>query len=324
MAKKRIYSKTAKERKIERAKQTSTPVKESDELITEFTERESEALVAKRKNKHSSVFIFVAVILAVILLVTAIVLPTALYLYNPYSNGKNPVARFTLSNGMILEYEIYEDSYEIAATNFIFLAINGFFNNTVFFDAQDGYVRFGGYDTTTTHRSDNATYCNSFKAISNDVIDKVTDKFGYKMYSDNGSRNEGGLNGTDSNMLAADDILTFLYNDFSTEFQFSVDKDHTNRVYIASTSSSSSYQTLEPTMLGRALNQTTKDNVAEIYSTRITTSQVTSGLMWTPPSPTITIENVRVYNLDGKKWNNFNFVEDTASYRSGWTGKIDK
>lgn len=321
MAKKRSYSKTASERKASRVKQV--PAAEEEREST-FTEREESACAVKKANKRSAAIIFVAVILAVVLFSVAVILPVALYLYNPYSNGKNPVARFELSNGMTLEYEIYEDAYEIAATNFIFLAINGYFNNTVIFDAQDGYVRFGGFETTTTHRSDNEAYCRAFKAISSDEVEKPTDKFGYKMYNDNGSRNEGGLNGTDSNMLKSDDILTFLYNDFSTEFQFSVEKNHTDRVQIASTSSTTSYQTLEPTMLGRALNDKTKENVKEIYALRENNSSVTSGLMWTPPIPTITINRVRVFNLDGKKWNNFNFIEDTKNYRSGWTGKVEK
>lgn len=288
--------------------------------------QENQMSVSVKQTKRTSFVLFIVIAFAVILLVSAIIVPCSIILYNPYNGMANPIARFKLSNGMTLEYEIYESDYEIAATNFIFLANSGYFNNTVFYDAQDHYLRFGGYTSPTSHRSNDESYCKKFNGISNSYVKNVTDKFGYKLYSDNGSRNKNGKNGTDSNTLAQNDILTFLYSDTSTEFQFTTGefRDHSNTVPTISASGETGMVTLEPTMLGRALNEKTLENVNAIYNTAQATSTVTAGELWKHPDPIIKINSVKVYNL-GKKWRKFNFVNYIYSQEqrwvSGWTGR---
>ena len=144
----------------------------------------------------------------------------------PYRGYDDVIARFNLSNGMTLEYVIDEEHYNAAATNFIFLAKNKFFDNTVFFDAQNGWLRFGGYEeqpslsswsstdyTRTHHKARNKEYVEAFDALPNDRFKDTMNKFGYRLRADTDGRNK--------EMRNRADMLEFLYSDKTTEIQFS-------------------------------------------------------------------------------------------------------
>lgn len=313
----RTYSLTSKERKQKRADTAGVKPQKPD-AQTDAAAQEAAMLVAQKKSKNNAVMIGSVIAVAVVLILIAILAPVIAYLVNPYRDEKNVIARFELSNGMILEYIIEEKEYDTAATNFIFLAKNGFFDNTVFFDAQKGWLRFGGYDAQpmitgsentyekTKHRSRNYDYCYNFKSIPNSAFiydnkDNTLDKFNYHLRADNG--------GTNTALLGEIGVLAYLYSDTTTEFEFAYAAQATNDIETLTTSSNISTSDLEATRVGYALNATTKSNLAKIASTAQLNTMITSGYRWRPPSPTIYIERVKVYNLDDKKWKDFDFIK---------------
>lgn len=328
MGKDKPYSLTARERKEKRRAEQE---KKRDKNLSKRTEKEDAFVVVERDFaktqklcKNNAIIVFVSVILAIVLFSTAVLVPLILYKVNPYIDMKNPVAVFRLSNGMELEFEIDETNYVIGATNFIFLARNGFFDGTIFFDAQDSWVRFGGYESVSSDRTDSVEYCNSFKAIPislfGDDNPSALNKFGYGLKSDNGSNNSGGNDGTNTNLLSDIGVLAFLYSDSATDFQICAgDGGHSNVVQTVSGGT----QTFEPSMIGRALDDTTIENIKSIYGTAADTSPVTTGVKWLPPTPNIRINKVTVYNLDNSKWRNFDFYDymnRKNSYVRSWTG----
>lgn len=329
MKEKRNYSLTAKERKQKRYGKPQTAE------INPRAEAENAALIAQKRSKRSAVVVSAVLAVAVLLIMIALIAPVIAYLVNPYRDYDTVIARFTLSNGMVLEYEIDEQRYDIAATNFIFLAKNGYFDNTVFFDAQNGWLRFGGYEqqpsaaensstqySETHHRSQNKTYCEGFAALPSSRFTNVLNKFGYNLYEDKGGTNISLVNQVGS--------LTYLYDNTSTEFQFCVDEraindipalDGSNKQYTAS-------DVMKPTMVGNALNDETIENLLAIYANAKLNTTISYGYRWMPPDPTIFINEVKVYNLDDEKWRDFDFIKYMDSVGSdgrkrlkGWTGR---
>ena len=337
MKNKRTYSLTAKERKEQRraAAQKNAPVTPAEPTL----ETEEQAMaISQSKARRSAIIVGVVVGVAVLAIVLALLIPVISSIVNPYRGIKTVVARFNLSNGMVLEYEIEEEDYDTAATNFIFLAKNGYFDNTVFFDAQNGWLRFGGYEaqpiTTTTsttssynsthHRSDNKEFCANFSALPTSRFrdENVSYKFGYKLRADE--------NGTNEELLKVG-ALTYLYSDMSTEFQFMYDKDNmSNLVNRKDGSGNLSAETLECTLVGFAHNDATINNLLAIAALAQDNDRITTGYQWKPPTPDIYINSVKVYNLNSAKWRNFDFI----TYMSGtdksgrtrltgsWTGKL--
>lgn len=332
MKNKREYSLTAKERKARRrAKDKETTGKPLSKAHSRADQEESMRL-SQVRGKRSALILTSTVAFAVVLILIAMVVPVVLYLVNPYRNYNGVIARFNLSNGMTLEYVIDEDKYDTAATNFIFLAKNKYFNNTVFFDAQNGWLRFGGYEgqpsisvgnssshESTKHHSRNEKFCSDFSALPNASFTSVTNKFGYKLRADN--------SGTNSALLNQIGVLTYLYSDTTTEFQFAYKEQASNEIRNISSSGGSTTQILEPTMVGHALNEETIQNLVAISALATTQTKVSYGNAWLPPTPDIYIRTVKVYNLNSSKWKKFNFISymngndsDGRTRLSGWTG----
>ncbi len=337
MKDKRIYSMTARERKAQR-RAAEKPAQKNGAGQPQTLQSAEQAMAASQtRSRRSAVVIGVIVGAAVLAILLALLIPVIALLVNPYSKYDSVIARFKLSNGMVLEYEIDEEKYDTAATNFIFLAKNGYFDNTVFFDAQSGWLRFGGYDAqpvsttisstssydSTHHRSDNKAYCAAFKALPTSRFkdENVSYKFGYKLRVDNHS---------DKQELLKAGVLTYLYSDTSTEFQFLYDKDNmTNLVRRRDGSGNLSAETFEVTMVGYALNDKTINNLSAIAATAADNDRITNGYLWKPPTPNIYIDSVKVYNLSRSKWRNFDFIDymngtDSSGRTrlSGWTGKL--
>ena len=328
---------TARERKAQR-RAAEKPAQKNGAGQPQTLQSAEQAMAASQtRSRRSAVVIGVIVGAAVLAILLALLIPVIALLVNPYSKYDSVIARFKLSNGTVLEYEIDEEKYDTAATNFIFLAKNGYFDNTVFFDAQSGWLRFGGYDAqpvsttisstssydSTHHRSDNKAYCAAFKALPTSRFkdENVSYKFGYKLRVDNHS---------DKQELLKAGVLTYLYSDTSTEFQFLYDKDNmTNLVRRRDGSGNLSAETFEVTMVGYALNDKTINNLSAIAATAADNDRITNGYLWKPPTPNIYIDSVKVYNLSRSKWRNFDFIDymngtDSSGRTrlSGWTGKL--
>lgn len=331
--KQRSYSLTAKERKAKRLGDNKTQIDKNDDGAVLRAE-ETAMLQSQTKSKHSAALIGAIVAAAIVLILCGLIIPVCAHVANPYRGYDDVIARFKLSNGMELEYVIDEEQYDIAATNFIFLAKNGYFDNTVFFDAQEGWLRFGGYEAQprqsssssndynlTHHRSLNEEYCTNFKALPTDQFDKPINKFGYKLRADSAGENKA--------VLEDIGILTYLYSDTNTEFQFSYRKQATDNITRISVDGSKSSGSLKSTMVGRALNDETIANLGEIAKLGAVNTSITYGYLWSPPTPDIRIKSVKVYNLDKSKWKHFDFIEymngnDSSGRKrlAGWTGKV--
>lgn len=269
----------------------------------------AEAAMARsqRQSKISAIVVCCIVSLSVLLIVAALIIPVVLYIINPYRDYDCIVARFDLSNGMVLEYVIEEDKYDTAATNFIFLAKNKYFDNTVFYDAQGGWLRFGGYErqpmdgsaslsdyNRAFHHSTNSSFCSGFAALPNNRFQRVTDKFGYRIRPD--------AEGTGNSVTTQIGVLT-MRTDTATEFQFRYDVNPTDETV------SGDILALQSTRVGRALNDETINNIKQISSTRKLNTAISSGYKWCPPTPDIRIKTVKVYNLNARKWDEFDFLK---------------
>ena len=310
MKQKRNYSLTAKERKQKRMAEQNkkavrqTVVKEPEKEDAPVLSPEAQMAQSQKRAKRSAIIIGCVIFVAIVLIIVALIAPVVMFAVNPYRGYDDVIARFKLSNGMELEYVIDEDDYDTAATNFIFLANNKFFDNTVFYDAQGGWLRFGGYVNQPTsssstsfersnHRIHSTDYLKKFSALPNNRFNNLTDKFGYRLRVD-------AKKPTDS-VVRQLGALTFR-TDTSTEFQFFYG-DYAETV-------PNNINSIECAMVGHALNQQTIKNIQAIRTTAALNSFLgTDGYMWKPPTPNIKIESVRVYNLDNSKWADFDFLK---------------
>ncbi|MDE7164601.1 MAG: peptidylprolyl isomerase [Clostridiales bacterium] len=333
MKEKRNYSLTAKERKQKRMAEQNKKAGVNSSVQKPKTEQKSNAPTAsaeaqmalsQKKSKRSAIVTGSVIAVAILMIIVALLVPVILYLVNPYRGYEDVIAKFKLSNGMELEYVIDEDEYDTAATNFIFLATNKYFDNTVFYDAQGGWLRFGGYVAQprtgessssferTNHRSDSADYCSSFAALPNNRFSKVTEKFGYRL--------RVGTDDTKDSLVRQKGALAFR-TDTSTEFQFFYG-DNSETV-------PNDINSIECAMVGHALNEQTIKNIESIRSTAALNTGLSSGYLWKPPTPNIMIESVKVYNLKSSKWSDFDFLDylsgnDSSGQRryTSWYGKI--
>ncbi len=178
---------------------------QEEQVSVEATEN-----TATKKNNNKLIIIIVAVMLSVALIITGIVLPFALSDEYVSEEGVNPYAVMKLSNGMTINYEIWENDCEKTATNFIYLAEIGYFDGTVIYDNQNGYVRFGGWQDNSEHRGDSNT------EFLNKITDRVykdkdysSNKFGYRLSKESNRSSY-------ENTVGA---LGFCYERSATEFQ---------------------------------------------------------------------------------------------------------
>ena len=312
MKQKRNYSLTAKERKQKRMAEQNKHYDGKTQVSKPKVEQKSDAPVlsaeaqmakSQTRSKRSTLIVGCVVGVAILLIIAALIAPVIMYTVNPYRGYDDVIAKFTLSNGMELEYVIDEDEYDTAATNFIFLATNKYFDNTVFYDAQGGWLRFGGYVdqplsnstsdyTRSNHRSDSEDYCDKFTALPSSRFERVTYKFGYKLRIRSEDKND--------NLVKQLGALTFR-TETSTEFQFYYG-DFAETV-------PNDINGIECAMVGHALNDKTIKNIQAIRRTAALNSHLSDGKLWKPPTPNIKIESVKVYNLNSSKWADFDFLE---------------
>ena len=306
MKKKQKYSLTAKERKAMR--EAGYELKEES---PEQEGEEAEKAAARRAKIRRITIVSVVAVLAAALITTAIVLPIAMT-KNKYSYVGNPVAVIELDNGMTMRYEIFESTCPVAATNFLYLAKIGYFNDTIIFDSQNNWVRFGGFESTasSSHRSKNTEFCDKITDVPKDTDG---DTFSYRLKKDTSS--------DASNLTSQAGVLSFLYNDTATEFQVAaIDGAQTN------VPGTSLYKSM--TAVGRALDDETMENIKAIAAlSRLESSsgEYTRHSYWRPPLASsdpvtlIKIKSVKLYNLASSKWKNFNFEKYMETALDGST-----
>lgn len=344
--KKQEYSLTAKQRKELREKQ-NLPKKEEKVIASSINNQDnvgnedfenntinSESIetgnnevgvVVSSTKSRKKLFAIIAICLGVILITLGIVLPLFVF-NNPYKSFSNPVAVINLSDGsrkMKVEVEIFEREAPIAATNFLFLAQIGFFDDTIIFDTQNDFVRFGGYESYTSHRKDNKSFYNKIKEKQISA-ETGKNKFGYALEPDSSAR-KGDNSFLKENYEYSAGYLSFInnttydYNDMaghaSSNFQFcSADSTIGAKVLEVNDKenpSTDKARKLTASPFGKVINDSSLNILKEIASyDKITedSDEYKATKYWVGPQKQVKITNVKIYNMQNKsKWKNFNF-----------------
>lgn len=289
---KKNYSLTAKERKELRLKKLQ---KEMGKVPQAESEPEvAEASGSVKFNAKQIAIATAAGVVALMCFFMAVVLP---FFFGPYRDVENTVAKIALSNGMVLEFEIYENDCPTAATNFIWLAKNKFFDGTIIYDNSNGWVRFGDYVNAETCRSDPNNKDNEayYKTLTGIYPNHATKPFGYRLKKDSGK---------DVDRYGECGMLTFDYSNSSCRFFISAKANAQTRI---------DGRDYTPAAFGRYLNDSTLKNIEDLAS--LENSPLKGGSRWNCPSPFIRIEKVELFNLKSEKWDNFhfeNFMEDVT------------
>ncbi len=243
--------------------------------------------------------------------------------------GVNPKATIKLSNGMQLDFDIYENECPNGATNFIWLASIGYFDNVILFDSQQGFVRFGGWtdakneDGTPMHRGDDDTSFTDKIKLSEwtDTGNKTKNfdknKFGYRLKSDSAKSSTVNTVGT----------LSFCYERSATEFTLTAKENPVLTVPNDNGGSSGSKQEWKVSPFGFASNPQTIDNIKAIGAldldddgTKFNHKYFRAPL---DENGLIKIKSVKVTGKYSGKWKNFDMVRyvntNNGEHRSSWT-----
>ena len=239
--------------------------------------------------------------------------------------GVNPKATIKLSNGMQLDFDIYENECPNGATNFIWLASIGYFDNVILFDSQQGFVRFGGWtdakneDGTPMHRGDDDTSFTDKIKLSEwtDTGNKTKNfdknKFGYRIKSDSAKSSTVNTVGT----------LSFCYERSATEFTLTADESTDPTI---PTGNSGSKQEWKVSPFGFASNPQTIDNIKALEALdRDDGTKFNHDYFRAPldENGLIKIKSVKVTGKYSGKWKNFDMVRyvntNNGEHRSSWT-----
>jgi cyclophilin family peptidyl-prolyl cis-trans isomerase len=314
----KTYSLTAKERKAQRVTGVKSYVKKTPE--TDVAADLSEAgLVslgpgagerAGLSHTKKMAVILTSVFLALILIVLAILTPTVFYPMIRYGAIDNPVAKIELSNGDVLEFEIYQKEVPNASNNFLYLAKKGFFDGTIIFDLTNKYIRFGQYESYVKSRTENADFLKKIKDITLPTETTSADNvFDYRLYKDTA--------------LSAGRIVD-KYNSFAylsqcsgesgVDFQICGKENASETVPVKNSSENpGSPKTMTGQTFGRAL-QSSQETIEKIVNAELNPDN--GSRYWTGPKNTIRIKSVKIYQLKyfvdpaskkQKKWQDFNW-----------------
>lgn len=227
--------------------------------------------------------------------------------------GVNPHATIRLSNGMQLDFDIYENDCPNAATNFIWLASIGYFNDVILFDSQQGFVRFGGWtdakkeDGTPIHRGDDdksftdKISLSEWTGTDGKVNNYDKNKFGYRLKEDTAKRDMTGQVGT----------LAFCYERSATEFTLTADENYSLTIDGDDNGSSSTRQSWKVAPFGFASNSATINNIKAIEALNRDDGTAFNHAYFRAPldeKGLIRIKSVKVVKKYSGKWKEFDFV----------------
>ncbi len=301
--KKQKYSLTANQRKEMRQRKSGTVKKNVRSENIEESEEFASDTEAVMGNKKFNLWLIPLLIAGVALIAIAIILP---FSCNPYMFMDNPVAEIELNTGDVLTFEIYEDTCPIAATNFLFLARNKYFDNTIVFDIQQKWVRFGNFKSMTELVEDDKTYIDSLPGF----YDNHKNKMGYRLKADSSS---------DAKRYGEAGMLVFNYKQSSCQFFISSDENLQSRLNGVD---------YTPTVVGRYLNDETLEAVKRIAA--LPFDENSPSTVWKNPNTPVIIKRVRLHNMDRKKWKNFHFEDymnpepkGSNSSFSDWFGGVN-
>ncbi|MDR0426016.1 MAG: peptidylprolyl isomerase [Clostridiales bacterium] len=281
---------------------------------------EAEAAPARAVPKKRPLIVAItAVVLALALIAGAIVVIVVVLNDRFVDAYEDPTATVKLSNGMELNFTIWEEDCPNAATNFIQLAESKYFDGAILFDASknEGFVRFGGYLPDGMHRGDEDTaYLDTIERMSPDgKTDYQKNKFGYRINKDSGSR---------ASNYSAIGRLSFSYRYTATEFQITA----------ADSTSLTVDGKWEISCFGAAADDKTIENILAIFALSLDDGTQFPHKFFRAPldkDGLITIQSVKVKRLLKEKWKDFDFmtyyVKEDNSKQNGmgnWSSTTQK
>lgn len=295
-----------------------------DDTATFSADASSAAVAEQPKRKLPLWAIITAGILALAILIMGILTPTVIVPARRFSNINNPVVVFRLSTGDDIEIIVFEEEVPHAATNFLHLARIGFFNDTIIFDTNEQFVRFGQFenDTFRAHRTTNQSFLNRLsdnnaptlgvaEAVITDANRQNFSIFDYRVNIDNASTaipfrprtttagyisNMHTLSGVDFQIATVNDRRTIVYNNIP---QGTSPRDARNSIDLT----------------GHVFGRVTEDSMQTLH--RITaltqqTAEQSAHPFFNPPiaegGGSVYIRRTRVYNVSAfGHWRNFNW-----------------
>ncbi len=252
----------------------------------------------KRKSKKTWIISIIACFLGLCVIALGIILPFALSDEYTDKEGVNPYAVMKLSNGMTINYEIWENECPIAATNFIYLAEIGYFDGTIIFDSQNGWVRLGGWQADSLHRGDdNKEFLSKITDRKYGKSDYSNNKFGYRLKNDTAR----------SSYYDTVGVLSFCYERSATEFQVAASSD------LSLTIPNDNNQDWKVAPFGMAADSESISNIVAIAAlSRDETGEKFRHDYYRAPldeDGLIKIESVKITKKNKDKWKNFDFME---------------
>ncbi|MDR2201341.1 MAG: peptidylprolyl isomerase [Clostridiales bacterium] len=263
-----------------------------------------------------------AVLLALVLILFGILLPTVIIPRAVYGNVANPVAVITLSTGDELEFEIFETETPIAATNFIYYARKGFFDDSIIFDRQGSFFRFGQYTGESDGKSVSKLFAENntpkfnkkFKDMRNgpDNGGNFDDKFDYILKSDTTS-------GTRAGNFSESGYISLMTNLGSVDYQICAHTDEA--LPEVQNENNTKPTTVSPSACGKYLNPGTLGKIQKLYARMESTHTVGKEINWRRPDEVIRIKKIKLYNLDKNVWKNFDMNAFIRENNNGaWVG----
>ena len=189
---------TAKERKALKEKEKIKTKETAPPAAGENTATAETGAAGKKAGRKRVLFICIVCVLAAALIGTGIAVPIVVLNKNQSQIEGNPIATINLSNGKRLRMELFYDEAPGAVSNFMYLSWSGYFNDTIFHDATNGFVGFAGFTEPTKIRAADERFVaglKGFKEHKENVFGNEDYKLGYRLKRENtdASYNEKGL-----------------------------------------------------------------------------------------------------------------------------------
>lgn len=248
----------------------------------------------KQKRILPLVLIIVAIVAAVALIVTGIVLKFGGN-RNPYSHDL--VAEIHLSDGTVLAYELYYNDAPITVANFVTRAKGGFYNNSSFYPVRSyqtvgtllmGGIYREGFNSQTASDDDNAKLSNT--------------NFKYEIKKESANTARQAQRQSQGSMFTWRDASTskWVEGGFGIYLhEYKEQKGKSDRNYFSSA-----------VMFAAPCDEETRAFIAELADAEVDSLGIPVEAKYK-----LTIKKVKIFAKDTKKWKNFDctteWVKDT-------------
>ncbi|MCL2798027.1 MAG: peptidylprolyl isomerase [Firmicutes bacterium] len=282
-------------------------------------------IALSRRNVY---LIIIAAVLAAVLITFAILIPTVFMRNARYAAYDNSVAVIHLSTGDKIELEIFEKEVPLAATNFLYLARNGFFDGVIVFDTTNKYVRFGQYEDvsfeTGTHRATNTVFTDKLTDItipSGSTTQANGSKLAYRIGKDFTSADPNSPKLVDQSAVRG--FLSQTYSISGVDFQFCTASNEQQNVLNRKPGDTRATRNMTGYAFGRCINQSSLEALDKIAAMEQMQKpgEYAVHKFWNPPQyakdpkknsdvlTAVTIKKVEIvkWHDHWNKWRNFNW-----------------